>query len=64
MREAVRNGERVVAGPDAPDTAICPECGAEVLKRKRTCMDGTVVYFYRHKRGKGKDCPRRYRPTR
>ena len=63
MKKAVVNGKPVVAGPDAPDVAVCPECGSEVWKRRRKCMDGKVVYFYRHKRGEGKDCPRRYRPT-
>jgi hypothetical protein len=63
MKSAKVNGKLVVAGPDAPDVAICPECGAEVRKRRRTRMDGTVAYFYRHKRGQGKGCPKRYRPT-
>jgi hypothetical protein len=61
MKEAEVNGKLVVAGPKAPDTAVCPDCGAEVQKRKRKCMGGTVTYFYRHMRGQGKDCPRRYR---
>jgi hypothetical protein len=61
MKEAEVNGKTVVARPDAPDTAVCPDCGTEVWKRRRTCMDGTITYFYRHKRGQGKDCPRRYR---
>lgn len=60
MREAEVNGKRVVATPDAPDVASCPGCGTEVQKRRVTRMDGTVTYFYRHKRGQGKDCPRRY----
>lgn len=63
MKDAQVNGTLVIAGPDTPDTAVCPDCGAKVEKRHRTRMDGTVAYFYRHRRGKGKDCPRRYRPT-
>jgi hypothetical protein len=63
MKRALVNEELVTAGPDTPDVAICPDCGTEVRKRRRTCMDGSVTYFYRHKRGEGKDCPRRYRPT-
>ena len=63
MKEARVKGKLVVAGPDAPDVATCPECGTDLQKRRRTCMDGSVTYFYRHKRGTGKDCPRRYRPT-
>ena len=63
MRKARVNGRLVVAESRAPDTAACPECGAEVQKRRRKCMDGSITYFYRHKRGEEKDCPRRYRPT-
>jgi hypothetical protein len=62
MKEAEVNGKLVVAGPDAPGKAICPDCSAEVRKRHVTRMDGTVTYFYRHRLGQGKDCPRRYRP--
>jgi hypothetical protein len=63
MQEARVNGRVVVAGPDAPDAGACPECRGDVQKRRVTRMDGGVTYFYRHKRGQGKDCPRRYRPT-
>lgn len=63
MRKARVNGRLVTAEAGAPDVGVCPECGAEVEKRRRTCMDGSVTYFYRHKRGQGKDCPRRYRPS-
>lgn len=63
MRDATVEGKLVVAGPDAPEEGVCPECGAEVVKRSRRCMDGHVTYFYRHKRRQGKDCPRRYHPT-
>ncbi len=63
MKKAIAHDKLIVAGPEAPEVAICPDCGAEVVKRKRTCMDGSVTYFYRHKRGEQKDCPRRYRPT-
>jgi uncharacterized protein with PIN domain len=62
MKEAQVNGRPVLAGPDAPDTAVCPECGTQVWKRQRKCMDGSVTYFYRHQRRQGKDCPKRYRP--
>ena len=63
MKEAVVNGKLVVAEPNAPDTAVCPDCGTEVQKRHVKRMDGGITYFYRHKRGEGKGCPRRYRPT-
>lgn len=58
-----RVGDRVVvAGPDAPDVATCPECGAEVQKRKRRTMDKTTTWYYRHRQGHGRGCPKRYRP--
>jgi hypothetical protein len=63
MNEAEVNGKLVVAGPDAPDEAVCPDCRAEVQKRRVRRMDGGVTYFYRHNRGQGKHCPRRYQPT-
>jgi hypothetical protein len=63
MKNAIVDGKVVIAGPGSPDEATCPDCGTEVRKRRRKCMDGRITYFYRHKRGEGKDCPRRYRPT-
>jgi hypothetical protein len=63
MREAEIDGRLVVAGPDAPRVARCPACGAEVQKRKRRTMDKTTTWYYRHRRGQGKDCPRRHRPV-
>jgi hypothetical protein len=48
MTEAEVNGTLVVAGPDAPDTAICPDCATQVYKRHVTRMDGTGTYFDRH----------------
>ena len=59
MREAKVEDEVVVAGPDTPDVAECPACGGEIHKRKRRRMDGSVSFYYRHKRGVGKDCPKR-----
>jgi uncharacterized protein with PIN domain len=63
MKQAQVDDKQVTAGPDTPDVAACPDCGGEVNKRRRTRMDGTVTYYYRHKRGEGKDCPKRYSPT-
>jgi hypothetical protein len=63
MKQAEVEGKLVTAGPRAPEMGVCPDCGGEVQKRRRSRMDGSVTYFYRHKRGQGKDCPRRYRPT-
>ena len=63
MRDAMIDGRRVLASPEAPNVATCPACGGEVHKCKR--RDGAqVTYFYRHKRGVGDGCPRRYPPTR
>ncbi len=53
----------VTASPDAPTTATCPDCGGTVTLRKRNRMDTTTTYFYRHTRGQGHNCPRRYQPT-
>jgi hypothetical protein len=64
MREAKMGNRLVVAGPDAPEVATCPDCGGEVHKRKRRTMDKSTTWYYRHKRGQGKGCPRRYRPGR
>lgn len=63
MVKARVNGKLVVAGPDAPEEALCPDCGGKVRVRHRARMDGETTYFYRHIQGEGKNCPRRYRPT-
>ena len=60
MQEAEVKGSLVKAGPNSPAAAVCPACGGIVEKRKRRRMDGQVTYFYRHKPGEGKGCPRRY----
>ena len=57
MKEAIANGKLVVAGPDAPDTAVCRDCGTEVQKRHVKRMDGGITYFYRHKRERGRTVP-------
>ena len=62
MRDAMVNGQLVVAGPGSPEKAMCPSCGGAVSRRKRRKMDGEVVYFYRHKRGVMGECPRRAYP--
>ncbi len=63
MKKARVNGKVVAASPDAPEIGFCPDCGGRVKIRHRTNMDGAVTYFYRHMRGEGKNCPKRYRPT-
>ncbi len=63
MKHATLDGQSFTAGPDTPDRARCPKCGAPVAKRKRSRMDGRVTYFYRHEQGQGEGCPLRYNPT-
>ena len=63
MREAIANGRLALAGEDSPEEATCPSCGGTVKKRRRRKMNGQVIYFYRHARGVGDGCPRRYRPV-
>ena len=61
MQTALVKGKLVPAGPDSLELAICPSCKGMVLKRSRKRHDGGTTYFYRHKRGVGIECPRRYR---
>lgn len=35
MLEAKVEGQLVKAGPDSPETALCPACGGVVEKRRR-----------------------------
>ena len=63
MQEAVINGQMIQAGPDSPKKAQCPDCGDAVTKRRRRRMDGSVSWFYRHNRGEGDGCLRRYIPV-
>ncbi len=42
--------------------SVAPRSWLFQIARKR--MDGEITYFYRHKRGQGENCPRRYRPVR
>jgi hypothetical protein len=63
MLKARVNGRLVQAGPDSPETALCPACGVQVCKRRRKTGDGEYTYFYRHKIGAGDGCPLRYQPT-
>jgi hypothetical protein len=40
----------------APDKAICPHCGGMVVLRKRKCMSGECVYFWRHQDNQNRAC--------
>jgi hypothetical protein len=61
MREAIVDKKRITAGPNSPEVATCPACGGEVHIRKRRTMDKTLTWYYRHKNGSEKWCPKRYR---
>jgi hypothetical protein len=61
MQTAKSGGKLVTAGPESPDVAVCPSCMGIVVKRTRKTLGGGTTYFYRHKRGVGAECPRRYR---
>ena len=63
MQKARVDGRLVLAGPDSPEVALCPSCGEEVEKRKRTRQNGQVTFFWRHKVGVGDGCPLRYQPV-
>jgi hypothetical protein len=59
MNRASFNSLEVLAGPDAPDTALCPACSATVeLKRARD------TWYYRHAAGMGRHCPLRQRASK
>jgi len=64
MQKARVNGHVVIAGPDAPQVALCPCCGWMVKIRKRRRPDGQVTYFWRHKVGGEDGCSLRYHPDR
>jgi hypothetical protein len=62
MKQAhLPDGTAVTATAVAPDTAVCPHCGADVVLRHRRRMDGSVVHFWRHTAGR-RNCPGRTRP--
>ncbi len=58
-----QNDTPVEAGPHAPEIATCPDCGGIVdLRGRRTGKNpDDKTWFYRHRRGQGKQCPRRSR---
>ena len=43
-----KNQQPVTASHTAPDKAIYPHCGGVVTLRRRKCMGGECVYFWRH----------------
>lgn len=59
MNRASVNGQEILAGPDAPDAALCPSCGDTVeLKRFRD------TWYYRHAAGVGRHCALRQRASK
>ena len=60
MKRARHNGRLIEAGPDAPERAECPDCGAEVLLRRRRNIGGES-WYWRHRSGEGRGCRRRSR---
>jgi hypothetical protein len=51
-----KNEQPVTASNHAPDKAICPHCGGMVMLRKRKCMSGEYVYFWRHQDNQNRAC--------
>lgn len=51
----------LTAAQTAPATARCPSCGSLVTLRRRRCMDGTSVYFWRHPNNRNLNCNGRSR---
>jgi hypothetical protein len=62
MQQAKVGRRLITAGPDSPETAQCPACGAPVRRRKRRVHNGQPTYFYRHEPDSGEGCPLRYAP--
>ena len=65
MKDALdHNDTRIEAGPDAPEVATCPACSGIVdLRGRRTGKNpDEKTWYYRHRQGEGRDCPRRSGP--
>lgn len=58
MKTAILNGKKIEAGPDAPERAVCPHCGATVTLRHRTKFRG-ITWYWRHAKGAPRACPGR-----
>ena len=59
MKEALVNGQPILASPDAPKVATCPACGHLVGLRRRE-----DTWFWRHRQGGPQDCPARGSPNK
>jgi len=63
MKTAVTShGEPVLAGPDAPESALCPYCGGPLRLRQRRTMDNHLTYFWRHQDNHHLHCQKRSTP--
>ena len=58
MKSAKMHGKTIEAGAGAPERAMCPHCGAEVLLRRRKNIDGES-WYWRQKAGESRGCPGR-----
>lgn len=54
-------GQKIQADADAPEIAICPYCGGQVLLRRRRLgyPAGSFSYFWRHQDQANRNCPGR-----
>lgn len=57
------NQQPLPASTTAPTKAVCPFCGGVVKLRRRKCMDGGTVYFWRHRDNRNRACNGRSRPV-
>ncbi|MCI0581136.1 MAG: hypothetical protein L0332_15505 [Chloroflexi bacterium] len=57
------DGRPLPADASAPPQARCPHCGGPVTLRHRRCMGGQVVYFWRHRGNRNRDCSARTGPV-
>lgn len=56
----LENGAKIEASEEAPQVALCPQCGYEMVLRRRTLMnDRGYVYYWRHKNGGNLTCGKR-----
>jgi hypothetical protein len=63
-RAKLPDGRAIEAGEHAPHLGICPYCGDYVYLRQRRLMNKQgVVYFWRHRDNRGRDCPARRNPS-
>lgn len=58
METALLEEKEIRAAADAPEVAVCPDCGATVNLRSRD-NGRHKTWYYRHRRGEGIGCSRR-----